>query len=83
MSLLFPTTFKIAPEAAIIMLAGRGPLLENNLRKSLILSQGDFAIFVTRPLSGACLALAVLLLVSPLLPALAQRRRAVAVEEVS
>ena len=45
-----------------------GPLPENNLWKSLILSQGDFAIFVTRPLSAACLVVAVLLLVSPLLP---------------
>jgi putative tricarboxylic transport membrane protein len=69
--------------APLVLAFVLGPLLENNLRKSLILSQGDFAIFVTRPLSAACLALAILLLVSPLLPALAQRRRAVAVEEVS
>jgi putative tricarboxylic transport membrane protein len=69
--------------APLVLAFVLGPLLENNLRKSLILSQGDFAIFVTRPLSAACLALAVLLLVSPLLPALAQRRRAVAVEEVN
>jgi putative tricarboxylic transport membrane protein len=69
--------------APLVLAFVLGPLLENNLRKSLILSQGDFAIFVTRPLSAACLVLAVLLLVSPLLPALAQRRRAVAVEEVS
>jgi putative tricarboxylic transport membrane protein len=69
--------------APLVLAFVLGPLLENNLRKSLILSQGDFAIFVTRPLSATCLALAVLLLVSPFLPALAQRRRAVAVEEVS
>jgi putative tricarboxylic transport membrane protein len=69
--------------APLVLAFVLGPLLENNLRKALILSQGDFAIFVTRPLSAACLALAVLLLVSPLLPVLAQRRRAVAVEEVS
>ena len=69
--------------APLVLAFVLGPLLENNLRKSLILSQGDFAIFVTRPLSAACLVLAVLLLVSPLLPALATRRRAVAVEEVS
>ncbi len=55
--------------APLVLAFVLGPLLENNLRKSLILSQGDFAIFVTRPLSGACLALALLLLVSPLLPA--------------
>ena len=41
--------------APLVLAFVLGPLLENNLRKSLILSQGDFAIFVTRPLSAACL----------------------------
>ncbi|MBI4592823.1 MAG: tripartite tricarboxylate transporter permease, partial [Candidatus Rokubacteria bacterium] len=59
-----------------------GPLLENNLRKSLILSQGDFSMFFMRPISAACLALALFLLFSPLLPALRRRRKALAVEEV-
>ena len=31
-----------------------GPMLENNLRKSLILSQGDLLTFVQRPISAAC-----------------------------
>jgi putative tricarboxylic transport membrane protein len=55
-------------------------MLENNLRKSLILSHGDFQIFVTRPISAACLLLAVAALVAPLLPALARRRAALPVE---
>ena len=60
-----------------------GRRVENNLRKSLILSQGDFAIFFTRPLSVACLAIALFLLLSPLLPALRKRREVVAMEEVA
>ena len=60
-----------------------GPMLENNLRKSLILSQGEFGIFVTRPISAACLLLALALLLSPLIPSLARKREVVAVEEAS
>jgi putative tricarboxylic transport membrane protein len=75
---------KLDYEGAPLVLAFvLGPLLENNLRKALILSQGDFWVFVLRPISAACLFLAVVLLFSPLLPALARRRRQVAIEEVS
>ena len=69
--------------APLVLAFVLGPLMENNLRKSLILSQGDFAIFVTRPLSIACLAIALFLLLSPLLPALRKRREVVAMEEVA
>jgi putative tricarboxylic transport membrane protein len=56
-------------------------MLENNLRKSLILSQGDLLTFVQRPISAACLALAVVLLVGPLLPSLRKKRELVALDE--
>ena len=42
--------------APLVLAFVLGPMLENNLRKSLILSQGDFSIFVERPISLACLA---------------------------
>ena len=58
-----------------------GPMLENNLRKSLILSQGDLWTFVQRPISATCLALAVVLLVGPLLPSLRKKRELVALDE--
>jgi putative tricarboxylic transport membrane protein len=60
---------------------GRGPMLENNLRKSLILSQGDLMTFVQRPISAACLAFALVLLIAPLLPALRKKREMVALDE--
>jgi len=69
--------------APLVLAFVLGPLMENNLRKSLILSQGDFATFVTRPLSALCLAIALFLLLSPLLPALRKRREVVAMEEVA
>ncbi len=75
---------KFAYEPAPLVLAFvLGPLLENNLRKSLILSQGDFALFFTRPISAVCLVLALVLLVSPLVPRLGKKREAIAIEEVS
>ena len=72
---------KIGYEAAPLVLAFvLGPMLENNLRKALILSQGELTTFVERPISAACLAIAAALLVAPLIPALRRRRVRVAVE---
>jgi putative tricarboxylic transport membrane protein len=67
--------------APLVLAFVLGPLLENNLRKALILSQGDFSTFVTRPISAACLAVAALLLLSPLLPRLRAQREVLAKEE--
>jgi putative tricarboxylic transport membrane protein len=58
-----------------------GPMLENNLRKSLILSHGDFMFFIERPISAVCLILAFAALTAPLLPALARRRARIASEQ--
>ena len=72
---------KFGYEAAPLVLAFvLGPMLENNLRKSLILSEGGFDIFVVRPISLACLVVAILLLLAPLLPALRKRREKVALD---
>lgn len=43
-----------------------GPLLENNLRRSLIISDGSFLIFVTRPISCLLMVAALILLVLPI-----------------
>jgi putative tricarboxylic transport membrane protein len=73
---------KIGYEAAPLVLAFvLGPMLENNLRKALILSQGEVATFVERPISATCLALAAVMLVAPLFPALRRRRERVALEQ--
>ncbi|MET8870202.1 tripartite tricarboxylate transporter permease [Nonomuraea sp. NPDC004580] len=54
-----------------------GPLLEENLRRALIISRGDASVFVTRPISAALLALTVLALVVAVLPAIRRRREVV------
>jgi len=67
--------------APLVLAVVLGPMLENNLRKSLILSQGDFTVFFERPISAVCLLLAAVALLAPLLPALARRRSRFATEQ--
>jgi putative tricarboxylic transport membrane protein len=67
--------------APLVLAFVLGPLMENNLRKALILSDGSFGIFVERPISLTCLVLALAILLSPLLPMLRARRKELAVEE--
>ena len=55
-----------------------GQKLETSLRRSLIMSQGDFSIFVARPISLGFLITAVLLLVVPIIT---QRKRLSTLEE--
>jgi len=75
---------KFAYEGAPLVLAFvLGPLLENNLRKSLIMSQGDFSIFLNRPLAAVSLIIALFLLISPLIPWMKRKRRIVPPEEIS
>jgi putative tricarboxylic transport membrane protein len=52
-----------------------GPMMEVSMRQALLLSQGSFSIFFTRPLSAACLGIAALLLLANLIPFLKQRRK--------
>ncbi|MGE0332904.1 MAG: tripartite tricarboxylate transporter permease [Ramlibacter sp.] len=58
-----------------------GPMMEENLRRALLLSRGDWSVFVTRPLSAGLLGAAVLLLVIVLLPAVKNKREDVFHEE--
>jgi putative tricarboxylic transport membrane protein len=44
-----------------------GPLLETAIRRSLIMSRGNFAIFINRPIAATFMALALFMLLSPLL----------------
>jgi putative tricarboxylic transport membrane protein len=52
-----------------------GPMMEENLRRALLLSLGDWSTFVTRPLSAGLLAAALLLLLFMLSPALKKKRQ--------
>ena len=48
--------------------------MEENFRRALVITQGDFAVFVTRPISASLLVAAVLLLITLLLPAIRRGR---------
>jgi putative tricarboxylic transport membrane protein len=58
-----------------------GPLLEENLRRAMILGHGNPATFVTRPISAVLLAIALAVLVVVFLPAVKKKREQVFVEE--
>jgi putative tricarboxylic transport membrane protein len=51
-----------------------GPLMEENLRRALIVSHGDATVFVTRPISLTLLTMAALLLLLVVLPAFRKTR---------
>ena len=53
--------------APLILAVVLGPMLEEAFRQSLMLSKGDFTIFVSRPLSLSFLIVAFLLLVVPII----------------
>src|SRR5713101_7251624 len=57
-----------------------GPLMEENLRRALLISRGDATVFFTRPLSAVLMATAAFLLVLALLPSLRKKRDEVFVE---
>ena len=54
-----------------------GPMLEDNLRRSLLLSGGDATVFMTRPISGAMLLTAAVLLLVAFVPRIRRRREQV------
>lgn len=58
------------PSAPVILGFILEPILEVNLRRTLLISRGDFSVFVTRPISLGFLSLAVALLAGIALPAL-------------
>jgi putative tricarboxylic transport membrane protein len=60
-----------------------GPLMEENLRRALLLSRGDPTVFFTRPLSATMLAIAALLLLLIVLPNIRRKREDVFTEEAA
>jgi putative tricarboxylic transport membrane protein len=59
-----------------------GPMMEENLRRGMLLSRGDPSIFFTRPLSLLFLLIAFAMLVVIALPAIHRRRESAFQEEV-
>ena len=73
---------KLGTEPAPLLLGFiLGPMMEEYLRRALLLSRGDWSVFVTRPLSASLLAGAVLLLVLVLMPSVKSKREEAFVDD--
>jgi putative tricarboxylic transport membrane protein len=69
------------PLAPLVLALVLGPMIENNMRRALTISNGDFSIFISKPLSLAFIIAAVAWLVVPLLMKLKGRNVIVNDEE--
>jgi len=58
-----------------------GPMMEENFRRSLLLSRGDFSVFVTRPLSMGLLIAAAVLVAIVAMPSIKAKREEAFQEE--
>ncbi len=66
---------KLGAEPAPLLLGFiLGPQMEEHLRRALLLSRGDWGVFVTRGISATLLAVALVLVLLVLLPALRRRQ---------
>ena len=67
--------YKLGCEPAPLLLGFiLGPMMEENLRRALLLSRGDWTTFMTRPLSAGLLIAAVLMIVVVMLPSIKAKR---------
>jgi TctA family transporter len=67
--------YKLSCEGAPLLLGLiLGPMMEENLRRTLLLSRGDPSVFATRPISAGLLAAAILLVLIIALPNMRRRR---------
>ena len=75
--------YKLGCEPAPLLLGFiLGPMMEENLRRALLLSRGDWSTFLTRPLSSGLLIASALMIVIVALPSIkAKRQEAFAAEE--
>ncbi|HXU43637.1 MAG TPA: tripartite tricarboxylate transporter permease [Burkholderiales bacterium] len=58
-----------------------GPLMEENLRRAMLLSRGDPTVFFTKPISAAFMVASLILLVVVALPAIRKKREEAFAEE--
>jgi putative tricarboxylic transport membrane protein len=74
--------YKLGCEPAPLLLGFiLGPMMEENLRRALLLSRGDWTTFATRPLSAGLLVAALLMIVVVMLPSIKAKREEAFVEE--
>ncbi|WP_421953798.1 tripartite tricarboxylate transporter permease [Polaromonas sp.] len=74
--------YKLGCEPAPLLLGFiLGPMMEENLRRTLLLSRGDWSVLLSRPISASLLAITLLLIIIVTLPAIKAKREDVFVED--
>jgi len=58
-----------------------GPMFENSLRQSLLLSDGSFSIFFARPIAAGGMIVTILLLIGAIIPTFRKKREAIPMKE--
>jgi putative tricarboxylic transport membrane protein len=66
--------------APLVLAFVLGPLMEENLRRAMLIARGDPSVFVTRPISAGLLIVAAIMLALAMLPLIRKRRDEVFVE---
>ena len=66
--------------APLVLAFVLGPLMEENLRRAMLISRADPTVFITRPISAGLMAVAFILLVIAALPMIRKRRDEVFVD---
>ena len=66
--------------APLVLAFVLGPLMEDNLRRAMLIARGDTTVFVTRPSSAGLLFVAAVMLALAMLPLIRKRRDEVFVE---
>jgi putative tricarboxylic transport membrane protein len=67
--------YKLSCEPAPLLLGFiLGPMMEENLRRALLLARGEWSTFLTRPLSAGLLVAAALMIVVVMLPSIKNKR---------
>ncbi|WP_422012201.1 tripartite tricarboxylate transporter permease [Roseateles sp.] len=74
--------YKLSCEPAPLLLGFiLGPMMEENLRRALLIARGDWSTFITRPLSAGLLVAAALMILVVMLPSIKNRREEAFKEE--
>jgi TctA family transporter len=63
------------PPAPLILGFVLGPLMEENLRRALLISRGDPTVFFTRPIALGFMLASVLILITMIMPAIRRRKQ--------
>src|SRR5882757_1898436 len=66
--------------APLVLAFVLGPLMEENLRRAMLIARGDATVFLTRPISAGLILVALFLLVLAVLPSLRAKREEVFTE---